>query len=452
MGLISSVVGQFTTVARATDYADTDNGKLYYLDRHDVRCSAGEAIRSFKLQRKDRESDEVRYYLDCVSTGSINKNEIKTESTAYHNAWWWSSKCLQYLQYHNIVCSDGYVLKSFRQGRSGDQLNYSYSCVRAQTLGCKHYETHLNDIGTKQVWYLDRHYVGSGDSDAWVLKSFKLEVIGSQIRYSGEKCKLKDMDAIRALEDSRDALNETNDNLRLEKVELTNITKQVNLNTEQQKEANQKFVSATDKRNKSQEKLEEAKVFEADNQKTYDEDKEKYDNAKQESKLSENFLKSSQEQLINNVESNSNADAELEEANEALKMSHDHIKISQQELSHANEEYNTSLNNISDLENNLQEKEKEQQLQHSTVEDDKKNFEDCKIRIANLNENQDSANTDIKLSAEVIVNTKSSISENKEFLKKSETELEELRRKVKETEAIVKEAGEILKLSEEISK
>jgi hypothetical protein len=449
IGLISSVVGQFETVTRATAYSATDNGKLYYLDRHNLNCDSGEAMRSFVLQRKDRDSDEVRYKLDCVKAAAINKNEILTESTAYHQTWWWSDKCLNYLQYHNIICRTGYVLKSFSQGRSGDQLNFSYSCVKADIIGCRYFETPLNDIGSKQVWYLDRHNVGQTTDAAWVLQSFKLEVIGDNIKYSGQQCKLKDYEAIRAVDDAEAGLIQTYDNLRLEQVELTNVKKQVNINNEEKRQATQVVKSSTLIRDQSQEKLNLAVDFEAQAKKDYDVANENYEKSRQESKLSEDFLKTTEIQLINTAASNQNADEELKEANAALENAKEHIKISQQELSQSQEEYNTALNNISHLENNVQEKEKEQQLQQSTVEINKKNLADSKSRLADLNKHHSVTENDIKASAEVLVNAKSSIEANKETVANVEAELVELRRKLEKTETTVKEAGETLKLSKE---
>jgi len=127
----------------------------------------------------------------------------KNENTAY--AATSGAKSVNYLDRQNVNCPSGYVLNSFNLNRNPkdmSQVRYSFTCVKAQTLCCTKYSSSKTDMGNRSIFYLDRQQTGFLNSMQTVLKGFHLKSKYSpdQIWYDFEMCKLKDMDAAKALE------------------------------------------------------------------------------------------------------------------------------------------------------------------------------------------------------------------------------------------------------------
>merc|ERR1712032_1116403 len=103
----------------------------------------------------------------------------------------------------------------FRQGRAGSKINYKFTCVKAATLCCRSHATAESDMGN-QIFYIDRHRVGSENSKSWAMQRFKVDSGYSPkrvIKYSYRICKLKDMDAQNEADKNESNLQSTKANL-----------------------------------------------------------------------------------------------------------------------------------------------------------------------------------------------------------------------------------------------
>jgi len=230
-GSRSKTNGPNKVTASLTRYQESDgNGNIFYLDRHQPSCAQG-AMTSFILERKNRNSDNVRYANTCVNSSAITgKKQVRyTNFNATDGA-----KSVQFLDRHNVNCPAGTLIQNFRlQRKSGDnkKIRYQYTCVSAETLCCKSYTNGATDAGDFQIFYLDRQRIGHQNNKNWGLNQFKLSVKygpknmwgnpkDNKIYYSYEMCKLKDMDAQAAVEQSKKILKASEDELAKAATEL----------------------------------------------------------------------------------------------------------------------------------------------------------------------------------------------------------------------------------------
>jgi len=190
-----------TVTTSKTNYSETDGkGNIFYMDRHEPFCAKG-AISFFKLDRKSG-TDQVQYRNSCINSDAIT-GTVKNENTAYNVTS--GTKSVNFFDRHDVSCAAGTVLRSFRLARkSGDitKVRYNYSCVTADTLCCKTYQTTPTDMGNRSAYYLDRQSVGKEGSKDWAMRRFQLHSKYSPDRlyYTYEMCKLNDMDAVKAVE------------------------------------------------------------------------------------------------------------------------------------------------------------------------------------------------------------------------------------------------------------
>lgn len=201
--------------AHNTSFQDTDGGKIFYLDRHTALCSSG-AMTYFTLERKNRDSDYVRWANTCVIsdaiTGSTTTKETPFNKT--NTAWWGANKSINYLDRHNVMCADDSVLKSFKIDRNPNkksEIRYVYKCVAANYVCCKSHTTAAQDEGSRSVVYLDRQKVGKINSKKYAMKGFKANSANNKMSYTYEMCKLTDMDAIKAVEQAKKNLEDIKD-------------------------------------------------------------------------------------------------------------------------------------------------------------------------------------------------------------------------------------------------
>lgn len=220
----------FQAANRATNHQTstqtTDSGTIYYLDRHNINCSSG-AISSFKLERPNRNKDNVYYSYSCITSDAITgptKSEATGFTTYEQSLFNPSTKTINYLDRQHVNCGAGRVMKQFRMGRNKDhnKINYRFECVNANILCCKQHETPFNDMGSRRAYYLDRHRVGMKDSTVYALNSFKLQTNdgANKMSYVYNMCKLKDMDAEKAVTAAQLQLKTNQDALRTAQTEL----------------------------------------------------------------------------------------------------------------------------------------------------------------------------------------------------------------------------------------
>jgi hypothetical protein len=108
-----------------TEWNDEGGGKAIYLDRHDVRCDAGEALARFHLQRSG--GGNYRYEYRCVpakSTGAVTSNTGWNDDGRGNAV---------FLDRHDVVCDEGKALTRFKLVRNPvnpAQYHYDYACCK----------------------------------------------------------------------------------------------------------------------------------------------------------------------------------------------------------------------------------------------------------------------------------------------------------------------------------
>jgi hypothetical protein len=210
----------------STTLEDTDKGRIYYLDKHNLVCNGsgnkGSAMSFFRLNREGT-NYKVKYDYSCINSEAIT-GTISNHATNFDEYAYWNRKSVQYLDRHNVMCDTGKVLRGWKINRnqSFDKIQYTYTCVTAQYLCCKTQTTSANDYGDKEIFYLDRHGVGFKSSTQYALKGFKLysNQDNKQMWYSYEMCKLKDMDAAKAVSMAEINLKAEKDSLQIATLEL----------------------------------------------------------------------------------------------------------------------------------------------------------------------------------------------------------------------------------------
>ena len=188
--------------ATSTSFQSTDGiGNIYYLDRHEPTCSNG-AMTYFRLQRS---SNNVSYSVNCIRSEAIGYT-VNNYFTGYNGTN--GAKSVNYLDRHDVTCPNGQVLRSFRltrQPSNNSNVRYDFSCVNAEILCCKSYTNGPTDMGNRSAFYLDRQPVGQQNTTNFAMRRFKLNTSYGPDRlfFLYEMCKLKDMDAARAVEQNQ---------------------------------------------------------------------------------------------------------------------------------------------------------------------------------------------------------------------------------------------------------
>eukprot|EP00747_Dinoflagellata_sp_TGD_P031070 gnl/TRDRNA2_/TRDRNA2_135053_c0_seq1.p1 gnl/TRDRNA2_/TRDRNA2_135053_c0~~gnl/TRDRNA2_/TRDRNA2_135053_c0_seq1.p1 ORF type:complete len:723 (+),score=125.29 gnl/TRDRNA2_/TRDRNA2_135053_c0_seq1:138-2171(+) len=113
-----------------------------------------------------------------------------------------------YLDRHDVSCEAGRVLKGYKLERNGDQVRYNYKCCTVPTGLNKEYTRHtsLNSLGSNQynLVYLDRHEVKCPDGQ--IMRQFRINPRSGKFRYT-YKCK----EATLGLTDCEDLKTPSND-------------------------------------------------------------------------------------------------------------------------------------------------------------------------------------------------------------------------------------------------
>ena len=125
LGLFS--LNSASIVTRYTAWNAADGGSIEYLDRHANNCGAGEALSTWRLERS---GDRIRFKITCIKSDSIKSHGVSSYRTSYNDTNWWSNKCINYLDRHNVACSthkSNTAMQSWRLGRSGRKINVGFS-------------------------------------------------------------------------------------------------------------------------------------------------------------------------------------------------------------------------------------------------------------------------------------------------------------------------------------
>lgn len=205
ISLISEVATKIESVKRQpktpalskeTNADNWGNGSVYFLDRHNVQCNSGSALKGFHLYRP--QSNQISIQYDCLSTNAVsNQIPASMQATAMNDSP--GDKTTNYLDRHAAICPTGQALQQFKLQRnsSGNKFQYRYTCVSIKSQSCATVTTPTTDAGNFSNIYLDRQYAVNSDPKA-VLTGFKLNTVygnPNRFTYTLNWCTLLDVDS-----------------------------------------------------------------------------------------------------------------------------------------------------------------------------------------------------------------------------------------------------------------
>jgi len=176
-----------STFNKRTTTQEWGNNNIFWLDRHDVKCGAQEALQGFKLYRPSTNSLSYKYVCKAKNPSILAKTytyQTKENSTAF-----WKSKSANYLDRHDVKCVNNYALQSFKLVRNGNNIQYKFRCVKVECQSRKSFETRKSSDGGYETVYLDRQDVRVKVNE--VLVGFKLISKGGRFSYLVTYCELK---------------------------------------------------------------------------------------------------------------------------------------------------------------------------------------------------------------------------------------------------------------------
>ena len=138
-----------------TGFNSNGEGKVYYLDRHDVNCN-NDGLNRFKLTSSDDADKNIRYDFGCqpglgITTLTEKQTTADLDGDPPHTV---------YLDRHTVDC-DNKPITQFKLNRNSDRdkIFYKYTCGNTTSNKCRDVTTGYNDQGGGNVRYLDRHNV-----------------------------------------------------------------------------------------------------------------------------------------------------------------------------------------------------------------------------------------------------------------------------------------------------
>ena len=152
-----------------TGFNSNGEGKVYYLDRHDVKCN-NNGLNRFKLTSSDDADKNIRYDFGCqsglgITTLTEKQTTADVDGDPPHTV---------YLDRHTVDC-DNKPITQFKLNRNSDKkIFYKYTCGNTTSNKCRDVTTGYNDQGGGNVRYLDRHNVKCNVGE--YLSKFRLDV------------------------------------------------------------------------------------------------------------------------------------------------------------------------------------------------------------------------------------------------------------------------------------
>ena len=153
-----------------TRFNENGDGKVYYLDRHNVSCNK-DGLNRFKLNTDDSGDYNIAYEFGCLTgLGITETTEKKTTADVDGDP-----PHTVYLDRHTVDC-DNKPITQFKLGRDSDgtKIQYKYQCGNTTASNsCRDVTTGYNDQGAGNVRYLDRHDVKCNEGE--YLSKFRLD-------------------------------------------------------------------------------------------------------------------------------------------------------------------------------------------------------------------------------------------------------------------------------------
>jgi len=142
--------------AQKTACAKLRDQKLQYLDRQNVKCHAGNAIASFKVNSAGCGGQDMRYQYECVKADYGVDTTTFSKSTSCelgHN------KKEHYLDRQDVDCGSGNLISDFDvTSCAGENEKYSLKCIKPDTplSDVTKHQTGCHLGVNKNMQYLDR--------------------------------------------------------------------------------------------------------------------------------------------------------------------------------------------------------------------------------------------------------------------------------------------------------
>jgi chromosome segregation ATPase len=436
LGLFS--LNSASIVTRYTAWNAADGGSIEYLDRHANNCGAGEALSTWRLERS---GDRIRFKITCIKSDSIKPHGVGNYRTPYNDTNWWSKKCINYLDRHNVACSthkSNTAMQSWRLGRSGRKINVGFSCVTVDTICCKHVKTAKNSSGKGESFYLDRHLVGGVSyKGEWAMKNWKMYTNKKQMWFSSYMCKIRDIDATENLANMKSAYNQTNEDVRMAKDEKTNLDREIAQNDATYQSAKsdlatakQTVVNLADILKTSEQLVQEAqqKLVAA---------QEAHAKSTQEAQQSAEFLNTHTQKVQDHLATTNKQRQAVKSTAEAVDAAHANRLKVHGELLNTKDAYTEALSVISDLENKLAIQETLKFEYENKVEDDKQAVIAHKDEIEEVKLNITAEEADITETQADIVDRKKDVTTMVNALETAHAVVEDLRKQLEVAELAV---------------
>ena len=181
---------QYTLRSANTNFDENGEGKVYYLDRHDVNCNK-DGLNRFQLKNDytDDTNHTMAYEFGCLTGLGITETTEK-ETTLDVDG---DPPHTVYLDRHTVDCVNKPITQ-FKLGRNsdGDKIQYKYQCGNTTaSSSCRDVTTGYDDQGAGNVIYLDKHAVKCNEGE--YLSKFRLDVDDNdtlgKYRYEYKCCK-----------------------------------------------------------------------------------------------------------------------------------------------------------------------------------------------------------------------------------------------------------------------
>ena len=187
----SKLTGTQVEFNSQTPENDWGQNSIYYLDRHDVKCSPNEALQGFRLFRP--QNNKLAYKFACIKNSNLVIANSFYDSKTPENAIAGNDKrSANYLDRHSIHCNQGYALQRFKLDRINNSnrsnIYYSYRCVKVECGPIQSMSTQKTSDGGHETIYLDRQDVRVKNDE--VITGFKLVSVGGNYSYTVNFCKL----------------------------------------------------------------------------------------------------------------------------------------------------------------------------------------------------------------------------------------------------------------------
>ena len=187
----SSPSKQYTLRSANTISNENGEGKVYYLDRHNVDCGHDhepDGLNRFQL-KTDNDNATMQYEYKCLTgldttDGGEHNTTPDVDGDPPHSV---------YLDRHTVDCGTKPITQfKLHRNSDKDKIFYKYHCAKGPNSNtCRDVTTNYNDQGGGNVIYLDRHAVSCNEGE--YLSKFRLDADDNdttgKYRYEYKCCK-----------------------------------------------------------------------------------------------------------------------------------------------------------------------------------------------------------------------------------------------------------------------